>query len=55
MQQPLGSAGITGPTRQRPHKQALWYGTRPPGRNVAWDGPGWYTLAAKKTLLIRVG
>jgi hypothetical protein len=43
------------PYRMRPHKQSVYYDTKPRGRNIMWEGPGWYAVAAKKTLIIRVG
>jgi hypothetical protein len=54
LRQPIGTAGTREPPSQRPHKNSIWYGTRPPGL-IQWEGPGWYALAAKNTRLIRVG
>jgi hypothetical protein len=43
------------PMNMRPNKSALYYEKRPRGSQVLWEGPGWYTISAKKTLLTRVG
>lgn len=42
----IGTAGSQprDPFRVRPHRQSVWYDTRPPGQNIMWDGPGWYTI-----------